>query len=300
MKRNNSLNIMDNNVINSNNNDNNVELCITSLELETLINKFRQEEGNNTEKGHNTLLRDIRTEMKVLENAGFDNQYNFVQIEKGYKDGRNRWQPYYLLSKQAVMILLNKESTIVRYKTQQYIAELEKRNEELSNGVNSLDNRIMSKFVEALDIMKTEIKEEIKREIENLNSKIDSMEQENKKVMARQVERERIVDECKYEEFKKFVEMQSDSITFDRKIFISFFNNYNFYYKKLGIKEFNQILKDNGILNIEDSQEMTEFAETEGILSIEEYQTKGECRMRKRIEITKRGMEYITEILCRK
>ena len=36
MKINNSLNIMDNNVINSNNNDNNVELCITSLELETL------------------------------------------------------------------------------------------------------------------------------------------------------------------------------------------------------------------------------------------------------------------------
>lgn len=300
MKRNNSLNIMDNNVINSSNDNNNVELCMNSLELETLINKFRQEEGNNKKKDHKRILQDIREEMEVLKNAGFDNKHEMVLIEKGYQDNRNRWQPCYLLSKQAVMMLLNKESTLVRYKTQQYITELENRNRELSNGVSSLDNRIMSKFVEALDIMKTEIKEEIKREIKNLNSKIDSMEQENKKVMARQVERERIIDECKYEEFKKFVEMQSDSITFDRKIFISFFNNYNFYYKKLGIKEFNQILKDNGILNIEDSQEMTEFAETEGILSIEEYQTKGECRMRKRIEITKRGMEYITEILCRK
>lgn len=299
MKRNNSLNIMDNNVINNNNN-NNVELCMNSLELETLINKFRQEEGNKKERVHKRILQDIREELEILKNAGFDNEHDFVLVEKGYKDKKGEWRPCYLLSKSAVMMLLNKESTIVRYKTQQYITELENRNRELSNGVNSLDNRIMSKFVEALDIMKTEIKEEIKKEIENLNSKIDSMEQENKKVMARQVERERIVDECKYEEFKKFVEMQNDSMTFDRKVFISFFNSYNFYYKKLGIKEFNQILKDNGILNTEDSQEMTEFAKAEGILSIEEYQTKGECRMRKRIEITKRGMEYITEILCRK
>ena len=294
MKRNNSLNIMDNNI---NNNNNNVELYMTSLELVDLINKFRQEEGKETKKRHDNLLRDIDKERQNLENVGISTKLIFEEMS--YSDN-NRQYRCYNLSKEGIMILLNKESTIVRYKTQQYITELENRNRELSNGVSSLDNRIMSKFVEALDIMKTEIKEEIKKEIENLNSKIDSMEQENKKVMARQVERERIIDECKYEEFKKFVEMQNDNMTFDRKVFISFFNSYNFYYKKLGIKEFNQILKDNGILNTEDSQEMTDFAKAEGILSIEEYQTKGECRMRKRIEITKRGMEYITEILCRK
>lgn len=299
MKRNNSLNIMDNNVINSNNENNNVELCMTSLELTELINKFRQEEGKGA-KDHSDYLKVIRKEVETLEKLGISNEGNFSLVKKGYKDKKGEWRPCYKLSKFGIMTLLNRESSLVRYKTQQYITELENRNRELSNGASSLDNRIMSKFVEALDIMKTEIKEEIKKEIENLNSKIDSMEQENKKVMARQVERERIVDECKYEEFKKFVEMQNDNMTFDRKVFISFFNSYNFYYKKLGIKEFNQILKDNGILNTEDSQEMTDFAKAEGILSIEEYQTKGECRMRKRIEITKRGMEYITEILCRK
>ena len=56
MKRNNSLNIMDNNVINSSNDNNNVELCMTSLELETLINKFRQEEGNNSKYHHSDLF----------------------------------------------------------------------------------------------------------------------------------------------------------------------------------------------------------------------------------------------------
>ena len=36
---------------------------ITSLELLKEINRFREEEGNDTELSHNTLLRNIREEI---------------------------------------------------------------------------------------------------------------------------------------------------------------------------------------------------------------------------------------------
>lgn len=42
-------------------------LTMTSLEVVELINNFRKEEGNETLKRHDVLLRDIRSELKILE-----------------------------------------------------------------------------------------------------------------------------------------------------------------------------------------------------------------------------------------
>lgn len=63
---------MDNLIVIENN-----EIRMSSLEAIDLINQFR-EEGNKVEKQHKVLLRDIRDEIKALENAGIEGQHNFV------------------------------------------------------------------------------------------------------------------------------------------------------------------------------------------------------------------------------
>lgn len=104
---------------------NNNEVRMTSKELCDLINIFRKEEGNETEKEHKDLMKSIRTELEVLANAGIDNGGNFSLVE--YIDSKGEKRPCYSLTKDAVMQMLNKESAVVRYKTQQYIKTLEEQ-----------------------------------------------------------------------------------------------------------------------------------------------------------------------------
>lgn len=99
------------------------EVRISSVELVEMINTFRAEEGNETEKRHDVLLRDIRSEIDVLEKAGIA-AHNFV--ESVYLDKQNQERPCYSLNKAGVLQILNKESAVVRYKTVQYIEKLEK------------------------------------------------------------------------------------------------------------------------------------------------------------------------------
>lgn len=99
------------------------QITITSVELTGLINKFRKEEGNETEKRHDVLLRDIRNEIDVLEKAEIA-AHNFV--ESIYLDKQNQERPCYSMNKAGVLQMLNKESAVVRYKTVQYIEKLEK------------------------------------------------------------------------------------------------------------------------------------------------------------------------------
>lgn len=51
---------------------------ITSLELLKEINRFREEEGNDTELSHNTLLRNIREEigLKFIVQSSYINSQN--------------------------------------------------------------------------------------------------------------------------------------------------------------------------------------------------------------------------------
>ena len=100
------------------------EVRITSVELTETINKFRQEEGNTTELQHKTLLDSIRTEIQVLENAGIAQQ-NF--LPGTYKDKNKQERPCFLLNRNGVLQMLNKESAVVRFKTTQYIDKLEER-----------------------------------------------------------------------------------------------------------------------------------------------------------------------------
>lgn len=106
-------------------NTTNEVVTMTSLEVVELINNFRKEEGNETLKKHDDMLKSIRKEIEVLKNAGIEDDGNFS--ETLYKDSYNRDKPCYKLNKAGVMQMLNKESALVRYKTQQYIEALENR-----------------------------------------------------------------------------------------------------------------------------------------------------------------------------
>lgn len=98
---------------------------MTSKELCDLINIFRREEGNNTVKEHKDLMKSIRTELDALSSAGIEDEGNFSLVD--YIDSKGEKRPCYSLTEEAVMQMLNKESAVVRYKTQQYIKALKKQ-----------------------------------------------------------------------------------------------------------------------------------------------------------------------------
>lgn len=105
----------------------NNEAMMTSLEVVELINGFRKEEGNDKVKRHDVLLRDIDNEVNALKLSNID-AHNFV--ETSYIDNWNRNKRCYKMNKAGIMQMLNKESALVRYKTQQYIEALESKIEE--------------------------------------------------------------------------------------------------------------------------------------------------------------------------
>ena len=133
------------------------QVTMTSKELCNLINMFREEEGNSTPKEHKNLMRDIRAELEVLANAGIEGQRNFEP--SSYINSQGKEQPCYNITKAGAMSLLNKESAVVRYKTQQYIDVLEKQlmaqvlpNSNNNNliGINPYSNRLIRKNINQL------------------------------------------------------------------------------------------------------------------------------------------------------
>lgn len=107
----------------------NGEVTITSVELTQLINQFRLEEGNTTEKRHSDLITSIKTEIETLEKANIA-QRNFSL--GSYRDLNNQERPCYSMNKAGALQMLNKESAVVRYKTVQYIEKLEKQNKQIN------------------------------------------------------------------------------------------------------------------------------------------------------------------------
>ena len=115
---------------------------IKSMELLEIINHFRQEEEKSI-KEHKTLMRDIRKEIENLNNAGI-NQNNFVPIE--YIDKKGEKRPCFELDEEGMLIILNKESTLVRYKTVQYIKQLKEENKKLRETISEKDRLLLGLF----------------------------------------------------------------------------------------------------------------------------------------------------------
>ena len=133
------------------------QLTITSKQLCDIINMFRAED-NSTPKEHKTLMRDIRAELEALANAGIEGQHNFVP--SSYINSQGKEQPCYVITKAGAMSILNKESAVVRYRTQVYIDTLEKQllaqmlpsNNNNTNliGINPYSNRLIRKNINQL------------------------------------------------------------------------------------------------------------------------------------------------------
>lgn len=139
-------------------------VTMTSLEVIELINNFRKEEGNATLKRHDVLLRDIRNEIETLKTLGISNAHNFVEVT--YKDLKGEERPCYKMNKAGIMQMLNKESALVRYKTQQYIEALENK---LKQPVKSLS---------AMELLKLQYKalEDHEQRFEKIEKRLDSLE----------------------------------------------------------------------------------------------------------------------------
>ena len=135
------------------------QLTITSKQLCDIINMFREEEGNSTVLMHKNLMASIRAELEALANAGIDDGLNFQPVT--YIDNKGETRPCYNITKAGAMSLLNKESAVVRYRTQLYIDTLEKQlmaqvlpNTNANNnnliGINPYSNRLIRKNINQL------------------------------------------------------------------------------------------------------------------------------------------------------
>ena len=152
------------------------QVTIASVELTQLINQFRKEEGNETEKQHKELLRDIRKEIESLESVGIA-QSNFAL--GSYIDKQNQQRPCYSLNKAGVLQMLNKESAVVRYKTVQYIEKLEKENK---NKPLTAREELRLHY-QALEEQSEEIRE-IKTEVADLKNNMPLFNTECKELQA--------------------------------------------------------------------------------------------------------------------
>ena len=104
---------------------------ILSTNLVTIINEFRkiESEANEgkkyTELKHKSLMEKIRKELETLKTLGLNGGQNFLPTS--YKDIQGKNQPCYELNRDGMIIMLNSESTIVRYYTIEYIKKLEEK-----------------------------------------------------------------------------------------------------------------------------------------------------------------------------
>ena len=132
------------------------DIKITSVELVKVINSFREIEGKK-ELLHKTLMRKIRKEIETLESIGIEDQYNFVPIF--FRDAYGREQPCYNINREGMLMLLNSESTLVRYKTSEYIKNLENAYYDLKFKIGDKKHQL-----ECMEILQHLLPEELKKD----------------------------------------------------------------------------------------------------------------------------------------
>ena len=104
---------------------------IKSIELVEIINEFRKLEKGKAELQHKTFIEKIKKEVKTLETLGLEGQQNF--LPSSYINSQNKSQPCFELNRDGMLQMLNSESTLVRYKTIEYINTLENQVKQLES-----------------------------------------------------------------------------------------------------------------------------------------------------------------------
>lgn len=140
----------------------NKETRINSVELVGIINQFRLLESETSgreyrELKHKSFKAKIEKELEVLKSLGLTNGQNILLVD--YTDKKGEKRPCYSLNRDGMLQMLNSESTLVRFKTIEYINSLE---EELN-----VQRKLPTTFKEAL-MMLVEAEEEKERlQLEN-------------------------------------------------------------------------------------------------------------------------------------
>ena len=95
---------------------------IKSNELVNIINTFRKEEGKS-ELQHDNFIKKIRKEIESLKLAGITSGVNFNVAKYSDKQGKER--ECFELTHDGMLEMLNSESAYCRYKTIEYINNLQ-------------------------------------------------------------------------------------------------------------------------------------------------------------------------------
>ena len=118
---------------------------ILSTNLVTIINEFRKVESEaNEEKRfielkHKDFMKKIRKEDEALKTLGLNGERNFSLVE--YIDKKGEKRPCYELNRDGMIIMLNSESTIVRYYTMEYIKKLEEKLKQVTKEVKHYEKK---------------------------------------------------------------------------------------------------------------------------------------------------------------
>lgn len=120
----------------------NTDKTINSVDLVEIINNFREVEGNRAELRHDNFIAKIEKEIETLESVGISSDLNFKVAN--YKDKQGKERPCYKLNRDGMLQMLNSESTLVRYKTVEYINTLE---QQIKNNAPKLSKEIQAIFV---------------------------------------------------------------------------------------------------------------------------------------------------------
>lgn len=152
----------------------NNELKIKSTELVEVINEFRKLESETAnskyvELRHNDFMTKIKKELEVLKVLNLGGERNFSQST--YISSQNKVQPCFELNRDGMLQMLNSESTLVRYKTIEYI--------------NTMENKIKGQATPQLKPLTTEemlelqfkYAKEVKEKVDNVDNRVTTLEE---------------------------------------------------------------------------------------------------------------------------
>lgn len=263
-------------------------------------------------------IKDNLNNVDAIENIDF-----FQYKTKNPKGGRPRIE-YILkldIAKEICMITganpnANEELRRVSKAYRKYFIELEnKYKTEILNGNIKLDDEIIRKMFmqdekSRNDIIKKifspkeefnlDTKEllkelrELRREVENLNSKINILsdnQNKNSNIETSKVnyKDENIIDNFNYSRFLNHINNLTDNTVLTKKEFLNLFNSYEFYHKEIGIMALNKFMNENNLIYGNDR--LTDYARENNILTRDTYKNHN------KVFFTKNGILYISNLL---
>ena len=135
---------------------------------------------------------------------------------------------------------------------------------------------------------------ELRREVENLNSKINILsdnQNKNSNIETSKVnyKDENIIDDFNYSRFLNHINNLTDNTVLTKKEFLNLFNSYKFYHKELGIMALNKFMNENNLIYGNDR--LTDYARENNILTRDKYKNHN------KVFFTKNGILYISNLL---